>query len=102
MIVERDFDKRLPFRGEQRLFYPDGDPVKLRETSFLPDMNRAGEFGWIERQQPATFLSTGVLADAIVGRFIDLTAQADRGRLKIAAPQTRRVRARFSGFEPGT
>ena len=99
MIAVRDFSKRLPFRGEQRLFYPDGDALKLRENSFLPDMNRAREYGWIEKQQPATFLSTEALADAIVSSFVDLSAKADRGQLNRGTPHARRVRARFSGWE---
>jgi len=99
LIVVRDFSKRLPFRGEQRLFYPDGEALKLREKSFLPDIYRAREYGWIDKQQPATFLSTGALADIIVSSFVDLSAKADRGQLNRATPHARRVRARFSGWE---
>jgi hypothetical protein len=98
MIVVRDFSKQLPFRGEQPLFYPDGDALKLRQNSFLPDMNRAREYGWIEKQQPTTFLSTEALADTIVSSFVDLSAKADREQLNKAAPNVRRVRARFSGW----
>jgi hypothetical protein len=51
----------------------------VRETRFLPDMNRAREYGWTEEGNPSSFLSTEALAESIVGRFIDLSERAERG-----------------------
>lgn len=96
-LMVRDFNMRLAVGGEH-LYYPDGKPALLRESTFLPDLNRARELGWTERQQTATFLSTDALADNIVGRFVDLSARADRGQLIRPAPAARRIRARFQGF----
>jgi hypothetical protein len=93
-LVVRDFSKRLAFRGE-RLCYLDGEPVRLQESSYLPDINRAREHGWIDAQHAATFLSTEVLADRIVCRFIDLSVRADRGQINARPAAMRRVRARF-------
>jgi hypothetical protein len=93
-LVLSEFNKRLAMLGE-RLAYLNGGPVKLRERTFLPDMNHAREYGWIERKQTATFLSTDALADTVLSSFVDLAAKADRGQLKTLVPAVRRARARF-------
>jgi hypothetical protein len=82
-LVVREFNNRLAFRGEH-LFYPDGEPKRLSEKRFLPEMNRARECGWVEDGQPSRFLSSESLADNIVGQFIDLAARADRGEFKVS------------------
>jgi len=93
-LVLSEFNKRLAMLGE-RLAYLNGGPVKLRESTFLPDMNHARECGWIERKQTATFLSTDALADTVLSSFVDLAAKADRVQLNTPAPSVRRTRARF-------
>jgi len=77
-LVVREFDKRLAMHGEN-LAYPNRGPQLLRESKFLPDMNRAREYGWSEEGQPSKFLSTAVLADTIVSAFINLVASVERG-----------------------
>jgi hypothetical protein len=77
-----EFDKRLSFRTEQ-FVYPD-KPERLSESTFLPDLNRARSFGWVEDEQPARFLSADALANTIVGRFVELAARADRGELRVS------------------
>ena len=96
-LIVREYNKRLPLVGE-RISYLHGEPKTLCESRFLPDMNRARECGWTDRQRTATFLSTDALADNIVGRFVDLAAKGDRGQLNTPIRSTRRVRARFEGF----
>lgn len=76
-LVVREFDKRLAMRGEN-LVYLNGQPQVLRETTFLPDMNHAREYGWSEKGQPSKFLSSAALADTIVSLFIELLARAER------------------------
>jgi hypothetical protein len=78
-LVVREFDKRLRMGRENVLFYPDGEPKMLSETTFLPDMNRGREHGWCDEQQQSRFLSSDVLAEKIVSRFIDLNARSERG-----------------------
>jgi len=76
-LMVREFDKRLPMGNEQHLYYPDGDPKVLRESKYLPDLNRAREFGWTE-YEGAPFLSSSSLADRIVIQFIDLLDKVNR------------------------
>jgi hypothetical protein len=77
-LVVREYDNRLPIGGEN-LCYLNGKPQMLIESRFLPDMNRAREYGWCEEGQPSKFLSSAALADVIVNRFIDLVARSERG-----------------------
>jgi hypothetical protein len=79
-LLVREFDNRLAMRGEN-LAYLNGQPQVLRETTFLPDMNRAREYGWSEEEHPSKFLPSAALADTIVSQFIDLAARAERGDL---------------------
>jgi len=79
-LVVREFDKKLPMPGENPV-YLNGRPRVFRESSFLPDMNRAREYGWSEEGQPSKFLSSAALADKIVSLFIDLAARAERRAL---------------------
>jgi hypothetical protein len=80
VLVVREFYNRLWMPGEQRLFYPDGEPQELREARFVPDINRAREWGWSPEAEPDTFLSSAGLADRIVSKFIDLDASLERAR----------------------
>ena len=79
-LLVRELDNRLAIRGEN-LAYLNGQPQVLRETTFLPDMNRAQEYGWSEEEHPSKFLPSAALADTIVSQFIDLAAIAERGDL---------------------
>jgi hypothetical protein len=90
----REFDKRLAFLGE-RLFYPDGEPRELRATTFLPEINRAGEYGWKKNVEDPPFVSSQELAKEIVIEFVDLVEKADREDFR---PPPRRTRVRRSGF----
>jgi hypothetical protein len=54
-------------RGEN-LGYLNGQPQVLCETTFLPDMNRAREYGWSEEEHPSKFLPSAALADTIVSQ----------------------------------
>lgn len=90
-LVVREFDARLAFRGEQ-LWYPDGEPKTISERRFVPDMNRARQHGWTEHHANSGLQPTEVLADWIVGRFVDLAAKAERGQLERSSPLRRSAR----------
>jgi len=78
-LIVSEFDKRFGMQG-QNLMYVDGEgPQELQRTRFLPDMNRAREYGWSEEGK-TEFLSSAVLADKIVGMSIDLAARVERER----------------------
>jgi hypothetical protein len=85
-LTVREFDGRLAMLGE-RLYYPDGEPKVLRENRFLPELNRAREYGWADKREPLGFLPSDILADQIVGRLIDLITRSDRGELRRATRQ---------------
>jgi len=89
-LTVREFDGRLPMPGE-RLYYPDGEPKVLCEIRFLPELNRAREYGWADQAQPLVFLPSEMLADKIVVRFIDLATRSERGELIRARRHTRRI-----------
>ena len=57
------------------------EPMRLRETTFKPDLSRAREYGWSEEGNPDQFLSSATLADRCVIQFLDLAARADRGEI---------------------
>lgn len=80
-LVVREFDKRLGF-GNEMLFYVQGKPRLIRESKFLPDINRAGEYGWEEEGYPSKFICSDVLANTIVVQFVDLVERADRGEFR--------------------
>ncbi|HEY4359719.1 MAG TPA: hypothetical protein VGN17_02065 [Bryobacteraceae bacterium] len=93
-LTVRQYDRRLAVLGE-RLFYPNGEPRRVREVVFLPDMNRAGQMGWSEKRVNAPILFTDALADFVVNEFVDLAARADRGQLTRTTPPRRAIRHRF-------
>jgi hypothetical protein len=58
------------------------EPTQLRETTFLPELSRAREYGWIQQGKPEEFLSSAALGDKCVIQFLDLAGRADRGEIK--------------------
>jgi hypothetical protein len=83
-LVVREFDKKLPIRGEH-LAYLNGQPQVVSESRFLQDLSCAREHGWTDKGNPSSFLSSGALADDVVKRFVDLSAKAERGEFKRSA-----------------
>jgi hypothetical protein len=77
-LIVCEYDKKVAMRGENA-FYLNGRPEVLRESKFLPDMNRAREHGWSQEGPSPNFLSSADLADRIVSLFIDLCASVERG-----------------------
>ena len=68
------------------------EPTTLSETTFLPELSRAREYGWVEQHgRNAEFLSSAALADKCVIRFLDLATRADRGEVE---PPSWRSRSR--------
>lgn len=45
----------------------------------LSALKRAREYGWVEEEQPSKFITSDVLANTIVIRFVDLVEKAGRG-----------------------
>jgi len=88
-LVVREFDRRLavPARGEQPI-YAGGQPRETRVTRFLPDLNRAREFGWIEQGQSSTFITCDELANKVVIQLIDLAERAHRGEFRSSSPRS--------------
>jgi len=82
ILEVREFDKKLAFRGEN-LLYMDGEPKHIAQSTFLPHINRAREYGWMQKGAPSSFLSPDILADQIVSRFVDLAAKAERRAFKL-------------------
>lgn len=62
-------------------YYDEKEPRVVRETAFLPDMNRAGEIGWSGEPKESKFLSSTALAEEIATMFVDIVAKAERGLL---------------------
>ena len=82
-LVVREFDRRLavPARGEQPI-YVGGQPRETRVARFLPDLNRAREFGWIEQGQSSRFVTCDALANQVIIQLVDLAERADRGEFR--------------------
>jgi hypothetical protein len=53
-LLVREFDNRLAMRGEN-LAYLNGQPQVLRETTFLPDMNRGNTAGVRKNIRPSSY-----------------------------------------------
>jgi len=87
-LVVREFDRRLavPARGEQPI-YPGGQPRETRATRYLPDLNRAREFGWIEQGQSPTFITCEAMANQVVIQLIDLAEKAHGGAFRSSSPR---------------
>ena len=88
-LVVREFDRKLavPARGEQPI-YAGGEPRETRATRFLPDRNRAREFGWIKQGQSSTFTACDELASQVVIQLIDLAERAHRGEFRSSHPRS--------------
>ena len=54
-IAVRAFDKGLRMGREQQFVYPDGEPRQLSESTYMPDINHAREFGWTEVRRDVSF-----------------------------------------------
>jgi len=54
----------------------------LRETSFLPELSRSREYGWIEQAAGSEFVSSIALAQKFVIQFVDLAERALRGEVE--------------------
>jgi hypothetical protein len=80
-LVVREFDGRLAVPDRNELAIYAGRRREVRATRFLPDLNRAREFGWIEKGQSSPFITCDALANQVVIQLIDLTERADRGEL---------------------
>ncbi len=78
----REYNGQLALPNERMMFRFDPDPTVLNETSFLPELSRAREYGWIEEGQPSEFLSSAALADRCVRQFFDLATRDSRGEIE--------------------
>lgn len=78
-LVVREFNRRLavPKLGEQPI-YAGVQPKETRATRFLPEINRARELGWIEQNQPSSFISCEALANRIVIEFVNLVERLEK------------------------
>lgn len=74
-----EFNAQIPLPDTREMSF--SEPTQLRETTFLPELSRAREFGWIQQGKPAEFLSSVALADKCVIQLLDLAARADRGEI---------------------
>lgn len=79
ILEVREFDRRLSMPGEMLAYIGGEQPEQLRQINFVPNMNRAREYGWSEEGQ-SEFLSCAALADKIVVMFIELAARMERER----------------------
>jgi hypothetical protein len=76
-----EFNAQIPLPDTREMSF--SEPTMLRETTFLPELSRAREYGWIEEHgKTAEFLSSTALADRCVIQFLDLAARADRGEIE--------------------
>ena len=80
-LVVRQYSKRFSMGSENLHYVANEGPQLVSETTFVPDLNRAREYGWSEEGHQSTFLSSTALANRIVNQFIDLTARFERGEL---------------------
>jgi len=76
-VLEFNAQMPLPNSREMSFF----EPIKLKETTYLPDLSRAREYGWVEQGKAMQFLSSPALADRCVTQFLDLAERADRGEV---------------------
>jgi hypothetical protein len=75
-----EFNAQLPLPDTREMSF--SEPSMLSETTFLPELSRAREYGWIQQHgKTAVFLSSVALADRCVIQFLDLAARADRGEV---------------------
>lgn len=73
-LIVREFSGGLILPGETGLMYLD-KPTQVGETKYAPDLSNSREYGW--RECDATeFMSSPVLADRCLIRFLDLASEA--------------------------
>jgi hypothetical protein len=74
------FNAQIPLPDMREMSF--SEPTMLCEKTFVPELSRAREYGWIEQLGgTAEFLSSAALADRCVIQFLDLAARADRGEV---------------------
>ena len=74
-----EFNAQIPLPDTREMSF--SEPTQLSEITFLPELSRAREYGWIQQVKPDQFLSSPALADRCVIQFLDLAARADRGEI---------------------
>jgi len=74
-----EFNAPIPLPNTREISF--AEPTKLRETTYLPELSLAREYGWTQTGKPTEFLSSAALADKCVIQFLDLAARADRGEV---------------------
>jgi hypothetical protein len=75
-----EYNGRMALPGERVMFVM--ERTQLHEINFLPELSRAREYGWIEKDKPSQFLSSIALADKCVIQFLNLAGRADRGEIE--------------------
>lgn len=81
-LAVRSYDNRLSMGTEHLMYVGEEGPRLVRETAFVPDINRAREYGWSAKAQQSSFLSHTALANHIVEQFIDLTEKCERQKFR--------------------
>ena len=66
-----------PKRMAGQPIYYGGQPKEVRVTRFVPELNRAREYGWIEQGQSSPFITCEALVSRIVIQFVDLAEKAE-------------------------
>jgi predicted transcriptional regulator len=80
-LTVAEFNAPIPLPDSREMSF--SEPTTLSETTFLPELSRAREFGWVaEHRRSAEFLSSATLADRCVIQFLDLATRADRGEVE--------------------
>jgi hypothetical protein len=75
-----EFNAQIPLPDAREMSF--SEPTMLCEITFVPELSRAREYGWIEQHgETAEFLSSTALADRCAIQFFDLAARADRGEV---------------------
>lgn len=80
-LTVTEYATRMPFPTE-RVLYIGNQPTALAETTYMPELSRAREYGWKEEYEEQTFISSINLADMCVRRFIDLALRFQRGEIE--------------------
>ena len=79
-----EFNAQIPLPNMREMSF--SEPTKLSETTFLPELSRAREYGWVQQNsKTGEFLSSAALADKCVIQFLNLAERADRG--EVAPPR---------------
>jgi hypothetical protein len=85
-LIIREYNGGLIFPDEMGLrSYAFGPPETLQEIKYSPDLSFAREYGW-KQDDGTEFLSSAVLAERCVIRFVDLANRYARGEIKNKSP----------------